>query len=48
MKTIVTVALALIMVSCNQKPNPPVEWPPMDPSWGYAPDSGDAGHGDAR
>lgn len=39
---IIFVVLALIMVAaCDQKPNPRVDWPPMDPSWGHAePDAG--------
>lgn len=35
-----TLAGAVVVASCNQTPNPHVEWPPMDESWGASRDAG--------
>lgn len=37
---VVITLLGIVLVSsCNQKPNPPVDWPPM-PDYGTANDAG--------
>ena len=35
-----TLVGAVVVTACNQKPNPHVEWPPMDESWGASRDAG--------
>lgn len=44
MKLLLIFIAVLGLSVCNQKPNPRVDWPPMDPTWGAGQDGGADAH----
>jgi hypothetical protein len=40
MKLLLIFVAMLMLSACDQKPNPRIDWPPMDPTWGAGQDGG--------